>query len=76
MSRHALYMKYTLAPDLRESGRKSTAEDVEHCAALVLAGRKDKRYARWLRTTLIPDLRASGMRETAKDLAKCARAIK
>ncbi len=72
---HARFMVDTLGPDLKESGRVHTAEDVIACGRLVLAGRRDRKYAGWLKSTLIPDLRASGMRDTAADLARCARVI-
>ncbi len=69
------FLLETLGPDLQDSGRTSTAEDVLQCGQLIKNGRRNVKYARWLKTTLIPDLRASGMTSTAADLARCARYI-
>lgn len=73
--RHAEFMVETLAPDLKESGRVHTAEDVDQCGRTMLRGGRDHKHAKFLTGTLIPDLRDSGMRDTAKDLARCARFI-
>ena len=73
--RHASFMVKTLAPDLKASGQKFTAQDVARCGRLMQRGGTNAKYARWLKTTLVPDLRSSGQRYTASDLARCARAI-
>jgi hypothetical protein len=74
-ARFADFMRYTLGPDLVESGREYTGADVKKCGRLIRAGKTDGEFARFLKGTLVPDLRASGQHETAKDLAKCARYI-
>jgi len=74
-TRHANFMIKTLGPDLYDSGRPHTGEDVIRCGKLMKVGKRAPAYARWLKSTLIPDLRETGLRNTANDLARCARAI-
>lgn len=69
------FLDDTLIPDLAESGRKATAEDLQRCHDLAKWGEKDARFAKWLKTTLIPDLRASGHTHTAADFTRCTRYI-
>ena len=69
------YLRNTIIPDTKESGREGTARDLQKCARLIANNKKDAKFVRYLRTTLIPDFRASGSEGYVEDFTTCARYV-
>jgi hypothetical protein len=69
------YLRHTIIPDTKESGRDETRKDLQKCARLIASGKTDAKFAHFLRTTLIPDFRVSGSEGYVEDFTQCARYI-
>lgn len=69
------YLRTTIIPDTKESGRDFTRKDLQKCERLIARGKTDAKFARYLRTTLIPDFRTSGSEGYVDDFQTCARYI-
>jgi hypothetical protein len=69
------YLRHTIIPDTKESGRDETRKDLQKCARLIASGKTDAKFAHFLRSTLIPDFRISGSEGYVKDFTQCARYI-
>ena len=69
------YLRHTIIPDTKATGREGTARDLQKCARLIAAKKTDAKFARYLRTTLIPDFRASGSEGYVEDFSTCARYV-
>jgi hypothetical protein len=69
------YLRHTIIPDTKASGRTHTAQDLQKCARLISAGKTDAKFVRFLRGTLIPDLKASGSEGFVEDFQTCARYV-
>jgi hypothetical protein len=61
------YLRFTLIPDLKESGKVETARDFEQVVRQISRKKADKHFISFLRGTLIPDLKESGSDATADD---------
>ena len=69
------YLRHTIIPDTKATGREGTTRDLQKCARLIANGKTDAKFARYLRTTLIPDFRASGSEGYVEDFTTCARYV-
>ncbi len=73
--RYLTYLRTTIIPDSKASGRTGTTSDLRKCERLIRAGKKDAKFAHFLRTTLIPDFKASGSEGYVSDFKTCVRYI-
>lgn len=69
------YLRTTIIPDTRASGRLNTEDDLKTCARLISTGRTNAKFATYLRKTLIPDFKVSGSYGYVEDFQTCARYI-
>jgi hypothetical protein len=61
------FIKFVFIPDLRKSGKSSTANDLSKLIRLIRDCKQDKKFISFLTDILIPDLIDSGYHSTAND---------